>query len=334
MLAVLLTVCGSLPAAAAELVDLFKRVDPAVVEIFTTEGGAAGATGLGSGFVISGDGLVVTAAHVVQIADAVVVRYLSGETAPALIVASDPQADVALIRVEWMPPGTPVLTLGDSDLVEVGDQIFVVGAPMGMSHTLSVGYVSARRSSPALFGGLEPVELLQTDAVINRGNSGGPMFNLSGEVIGVVSHILTVTGGAEGLGFVASSNLARRVLLEEPSLWSGMSGVLLEGEIAAAFHLPQQAGILVQRVAAGSPAESLGLRGGTLPARVGDLELLLGGDVILSVQGIRLDEPDAAGRIRAAIAPGAGPRIGVEVLRAGRVVPLETTGSFNSRGGD
>jgi S1-C subfamily serine protease len=175
------------------------------------------------------------------------------------------------------------------------------------------------------------VRLLATDAVINRGNSGGPMFNMDGEVVGVVSHILSAAGGAEGLGFVASSNLARRVLLEEPTMWSGMSGFLLDGELAGVFNLNQGAGVLVQRVAAGSPADRLGLRPGTLSGRIGEHELLLGGDVILAVQGIRLDEPAAVHRIRAAIAPGSGVAIEVEVLRAGGVLRLTTTHPATSR---
>lgn len=329
--ALLLGACGSGAVAAEELPELFRRVDPGVVEIFTTAAGGGGSRGLGSGFLVSADGLVITAAHVVQTADTIVVRFLSGEAVQAFAVASDPEADVALIRVGTVPQGTPILPLGDSDRIAVGERIFVVGAPMGMSHTLSVGYVSARRPSPALYGGLTPVELLQTDAVINRGNSGGPMFNLDGEVVGVVSHILSSAGGAEGLGFVASSNLARRVLLEEPTMWSGMSGFLLDGELAGVFNLPQGAGILVQRVAAGSPAERLGLRAGTLSGRVGEHELLLGGDVILAVQGIRLDEPAAVHRIRAAIAPGSDATIEVEVLRAGGVLRLTTTHPATSR---
>jgi serine protease Do len=312
------------PTAAAELRELFKRVDPAVVEVFATESGGSATKAIGSGFLVSSDGLVITAAHVVQTADAVTVRFLSGETAPATTLASDPQADVALIRAQRVPAGTPVLPLGDSDRVEVGDQVFVVGAPMGMSHTLSVGHVSARRSSRTLHGGLEPADLLQTDAAINRGNSGGPMLDMTGAVVGVVSHIVSVSGGSEGLGFVVSSNLARRALLEEPTLWTGMSGYLLEGELARALNVPQGSGILVQGVASGSPAARLGLVAGSLRSRIGDEELLLGGDVILSVMGVPVGHPDSAQRIRAALATvGSDGQIAVQVLRAGAVLSLQ-----------
>jgi len=144
---------------AQELRDLFKRVDPAVVEVLTTAAGRDTPSGIGSGFLVSPDGLVITAAHVVQTADRVTVRFLSGESSPATRLAADPRADVALLKVDQVPPGTPVLPLGDSDRVEVGDEVLVIGAPMGMSHTLSVGHVSARRATRALHGGLEPVDL-------------------------------------------------------------------------------------------------------------------------------------------------------------------------------
>jgi S1-C subfamily serine protease len=186
-----------LPAPAEELRDLYKRVNPAVVEVLTTETGATSPNAIGSGFLISPDGLVITAAHVVQTADRVTVRFLSGETVPAVPLAADPRADVALLKAQGVPAGTPVLPLGDSDRVEIGDQ-----------------------------------------------------------------------------------------------------------------------------VAAGSPAAGLGLRAGSLRARVGDEELLLGGDVILSVMGVPVGQPDSPQRIRSAVASAGGGPITVEVLRAGTVVSL------------
>ena len=115
------------------------------------------------------------------------------------------------------------------------------------------------------------------------------MFNLAGEVIGIVSHIVSKSGGSEGLGFVVTSNMARRLLFDEPSVWNGLEGYLLAGDVARAFNIPpRRTGLLVQRVAENSPAEQLGLRGGSLPARIGDEYLLLGGDVILAVDGIGL----------------------------------------------
>ena len=287
------------------IAELFLRVNPAVVEIATVEQVAAGqgteakvaAGSLGSGFLVSSNGQIMTAAHVVQVADKVSVRFVTGDVVTARVVASDPGSDVALIQADSLPAGIEPVVLGDSNTAAVGDQVFVIGAPYGIAHTLTVGHVSARRTPKQLFGGLEPVEILQTDAAINQGNSGGPMFNMRGQAIGIVSHILSSSGGFQGLGFVVTSNLARLVLLDDPTPWTGLDGVLIEGSIARALNLPQGAGILVEAVAAGSPASAIGLRAGSLSAQIGGEPLTLGGDVILSINGIVIGSPDFGHRI-------------------------------------
>jgi S1-C subfamily serine protease len=331
----------AVPAAAEpSLADVFARVDPSVVEIHTTQTAPTGqgqtrwVTGrsLGSGFLISGDGKIMTAAHVVQTADAIEVQYVDGQVSAATILASDPAADVALIVAEQVPEGIEPLVLADSDAVRVGEQVFVIGAPLGVSHTLTVGYISARRANDKVLSGLMPVDLLQTDAAINTGNSGGPMFNMRGEVIGVVSRIISRTGGSEGLGFVVTSNLAREVVLERPTMWSGLEGQVLSGELAQAFNVPQAAGVLVQRVATGSPASLLGLRPGTIQAQVGDTVMLIGGDIILEVQGIAVGDPEDELRIREALeALGADDVLEVTVLRAGQRLTLRKMGYLLAR---
>jgi serine protease Do len=307
-LAALLPGTATLAASPTpSLSQTFKRVDGAVVVVRTTERVLAGqrsnahevrAPGLGSGVLISADGKVLTAAHVVQTADAVAVEFPGNVLIKATIVAADPAADLALLQVERVPDGAQPVKLGDSDKAEVGDEIFVVGAPLGMSHTLTVGHLSARRRPNATFGSMETTEVFQTDAAINQGNSGGPMFNLAGEVIGVVSRIMSRSGGSEGLGFVVTSNMARR-LFAEPTVWSGLEGYLLTDEMARVFNVPvAHAGLLVERVAHGSPAERLGLRGGELPAVIAGEEMIVGGDIVLAVEGIALGEQDAYERIR------------------------------------
>jgi len=167
--------------------------------------------------------------------------------------------------------------------------------------------------------------MFQTDAAINPGNSGGPMFNLNGEVIGVVSHIVSRAGGSDGLGFVVTSNMARRLLFEEPTVWSGLEGYLLTPDVAAVFNVPDQgAALLVQRAAEGSPAERLGLRGGTMPATIGQEELLLGGDIILAVEGISIGAPSAYELIRRRLIEIRASRgtVSVTVLRGGKSVVL------------
>ena len=289
------TLWSATPASAETLRVTFKRVDPSVVVIKTTHQQVVAGPkkqltslpGLGSGVLISADGKVMTAAHVVQTADEVKVEFQSGEVIPARVVTSEPAADVALLQLEHVPPKTVVVPLGDSDQAEVGDEVFVVGAPVGMSHTLTVGHISARRNPNNFFNGMSRSEFFQTDAAINEGNSGGPMFNMRGEVIGIVSHIVSRSGGFEGLGFVVTSNLARKLLLERNPFWSGVEGFLLSGEMAKIFNVPQPAGLLVQRVASHSPASQLGLRPGTSTAVIEGEPMIVGGDVILEARPSR-----------------------------------------------
>jgi len=150
------------------------------------------------------------------------------------------------------------------------------------------------------------------------------MFNMRGEVIGIVSHIVSTSGGSEGLGFVVTSNVARDLLFNRPTAWSGVEGYLLRGELARAFNVPAPGvGLLVQRVASGSPAERLGIRGGSVTATIEDEQLVLGGDVIVAVQGIAFGGADAYENMRrrlSAIPPGGA--IHLAVLRRGEVVEL------------
>lgn len=322
--------------SAEELAQVFKRVGPAVAVVRTTERTVARASGrqvslegLGSGVLVSADGKVVTAAHIVQTADTVIVEFPDQDPVAANVIASEPAADVALLQLERVPQGVKHVNLGDSDKVEIGEEVFVVGAPHGVTHTLTVGHLSARRKPNATVSGMWAAEFFQTDAAINRGNSGGPMFNRKGEVIGIVSYILSQSGGSDGLGFAVTSNIARRLLLDEPTVWSGLDGYLLTGEAARTFNLPVafEAGLLVQRVALGSPADRLGLRGGRFPATFGGEELLLGGDVILAVEGIPLGGADTYESIRQRLIElrTASRAVHVTVLRGGEVLELAAT---------
>jgi serine protease Do len=323
------------PASSTEdLAQVFRQVSEAVVVVRTTErtvlrgshGRQVSVEGLASGVLVSADGKVVTAAHVVQTADTVIVEFADHSSVAAEVVASEPAADVALLQLKRVPEGIKPAKLGDSDKAQIGEQVLVIGAPFGISHTLTVGHLSARRKPNATFGGMFTAEYLQTDASINRGNSGGPMFTLNGEVIGIVSHILSQSGGSDGLGFAVTSNITRRLLLDEPTVWSGLYGFLLTREVARAFNLPSrfESGLLVQRVALGSLADQIGVRGGTMAAAFGDEELLLGGDVILAVEGIGIGGPEAYERIRQRMIElrAAGGTVHVTLLRGGETLEL------------
>jgi S1-C subfamily serine protease len=298
-------VVSAVQVEAAKLSSLFKQVSPSVVILhtfekvpaMTKEKGLTSVQGLGSGVLISKDGKILTAAHVVQVADAVHVEFKNGKKSLAHVVASVPSADIALLQLDRVPEDAVAAPLGDSDTVEVGDDVFVIGAPYGASHTLTAGFISARRQADAT----NPVvqgEFFQTDAAINQGNSGGPLFNMKGEIVGIVSYIMTQSGGFEGLGFALTSNTAKELVLEKRAFWSGIDGKVLKDDLARIFNLPQDVGLLVERVAQGSPAEKAGIRGGELVGKIDQIPLLLGGDVILEVDGITLDERDASTKIQ------------------------------------
>jgi len=332
MIAVVLA-AAAVSARAESVGEIFKRVADSVVVIRTSEREApdrpgevaSNEAGLGSGVLVDKD-RVLTAAHVVQVADTISVQFASGETLSARVIASEPSADLALIQLERAPMKVSIATLGDSDSVQVGDEVLVVGAPLGMSRTLSVGHISGRRVEQKLHGGFKGFELLQTDASINPGNSGGPMFDMQGNVVGVVSHILFGEAGAGGLGFVATSNMAKSLLLSGKAMWSGMEGYMLEGNLAKIFQLPQERGVLVQRIAKGSPAAKIGLKPGDRKARIGNEEFLVGGDVILEVHGVNFADADARarlGELLESLPPGLP--LSVFVLRGGRKLELQWT---------
>jgi serine protease Do len=252
---------------AEQLRDTFRRVKGSVVVVRTTERtvapyplqGILSLPGLASGVLISDDGKVLTAAHAVQAVDRVAVEFADSQTVTARVVSTAVYADVALLQLDSVPPGLTPARLGDSDKVEVGDEVFVVGAPYGLSPTLTVGHVSGRISPKLSLASASAQEFFQTDAAINRGSSGSPMFNRQGEVIGIVANILSRSGGFEGIGFAATAKMARLFLLERKPFWSGMEGLLVQDDIAGVLNVPQPAGFLVQRVAEGSPGSRLGI---------------------------------------------------------------------------
>ena len=253
------------PASAAESVsDVFDRVTGSVVVVRTVEHKLradrqmVSTPAVGSGVLISADGKILTAAHVVDLADEVQIELASGQQLVARVVASEPDADVALLQVSsvQLPPGTVSARLADSDHARIGEPVFVVGAPYGISHTLTVGHLSGRHRPGHGWQRFALAEFLQTDAAINPGNSGGPLFNLAGEVLGIASHIVSKSGGFEGLGFAVSANSARRLLLDRPEPWWGFGGVMITNELLHVFNLAQPV-LLVERVVKNSPAERL-----------------------------------------------------------------------------
>jgi serine protease Do len=178
--------------------------------------------------------------------------------------------------------------IGNSDATRIGEEIFVIGAPMGLPYSLSKGIISGRHAEERLTRDGYILEFFQTDAAINTGNSGGPMFNYNGEVIGIVSSILTRSGGFEGIGFAATSEIAKALLLTRSAKYFGIDALLLNPELAQILNVPQESGWLVQHVVLNSPAYLAGVKGGYRAVEYEGEEILLGGDIILSVDEIRI----------------------------------------------
>ena len=323
---------GLAPGAVAQTPgEVFRKVVPSVV-VIRAKGRDVAASGqtrfneTGSGVLISPDGKVMTAAHVVHSMDEISVEFLGGETVSAKVVASEPAADLSLLQLERVPAGAKASPLANSDTIQVGDPVIIVGAPYGLSYSLSAGLISAHWAPNTMYKTMPLAEFFQTNATINTGNSGGPMFAMNGEVIGIVSHNISKGGGSEGLGFVVTINTAKKLLLEKRSVWGGLDGQILSDEMADLLNLPPGAtGFLIKNVAKGSPADDAGMRGGTILATIGGEQLVLGGDILLSVEGIQAGPAANLAKIRDLLAtkPPGSP-FKATVLRAGKV--LELTG--------
>jgi serine protease Do len=340
-LSIILIVAQSLMAQAREsFADLAEQISPSVVNI-TTSTTVAGRTGpqgivpegspfedffrefqdrggqgdrprrssaLGSGFVISEDGYIVTNNHVIEGADEVLIEFFEGFELPATVVGTDPNTDIALLKVESETP-LKFVSFGDSDTARVGDWVMAMGNPLGQGFSVSAGIVSARNR--ALSGTYD--DYIQTDAAINRGNSGGPLFNMDGEVIGVNTAILSPNGGSIGIGFSMASNVVTRVvdqLQEFGETRRGWLGVRIQDvteDVADALGLAEAKGALVSDVPEG-PAMEAGMEAG---------------DVIISFDGREVE--DTRGLVRQVGNTEVGKAVRVVVNRNGETQTLLVT---------
>lgn len=280
--------------------ELFRRVSPSVVFIsavaidpFRLTDRVT--TSIGSGFIISKDGLVLTNSHVVFGRRAIAVTLDDGRTQKAELLGADPILDLAALRIPVPPDGLPIATLGDSDAIRVGEEVLAIGNPLGLEQTLTRGVISGiNRILPVSPMSLT-LPLIQTDAAINPGNSGGPLLNRCGEIIGINTSVLV---GAENIGFAVPINIAKRVLAQlvkdgrviRP--WLGVSGKLISKELGTIFNLPFADGFLVETIDPGSPAQRAGIKAGELPVKIAGEEFLFGGDIITVVNGKPLSDPE------------------------------------------
>jgi S1-C subfamily serine protease len=320
------------PAAQAQNMDeVFRKASPTVVVVRArgrdvTASGITRFTETGSGVLISSDGRVMTAAHVVNGMDEITVEGIRGEVVRATLISANSAADVSLLQLERVTKAMRVARMGSSDAVQVGEQVMVVGAPYGLSYSMSVGWISARWAPNTIFPDMPLAEFFQTTATINTGNSGGPLFNMRGEVIGIVSQNISQSGGSEGLGFVVTIDSAKVLLVPRKVFWGALQGLLLTDRLATVFNVPGGAGFLVKTVAQGTMAWNMGLQGGDGTVTIGGKEIAVGGDIILSVEDIPVVSEDNIEKIRnmlAGVAPGAAFKM--SILRAGKVIELTGT---------
>jgi serine protease Do len=329
--------------------DLVQAISPAVVAVrssrlvqqtsysdnplfrrfFGDEGGERGGRqrerGMGSGVVVTPDGYILTNNHVVAGAERVTVEFVDGRQLSAKVVGTDPPSDLAVLKVAGT--GFKTLPLADSSQVRVGDVVLAVGHPLGLGQTVTMGIISAKdRSTGATRNGYE--DFLQTDAPINRGNSGGALVNLRGELVGINSQIMSPTGGNIGIGFAIPSSMAHDVmtqLVEKGTVRRGQLGVFVQGvnaDIARSLGLSEIRGALVSQVFDESAAERAGVQQG---------------DIILTLDGKRVDSTNTLRNAVGRIQPGT--KVALEILRDGARKTLtvaldERTVSRDPRGGD
>ena len=257
----------------------------------------------GSGFIISSDGLILTNNHVVSEADTITVRLADERDFKAKVIGTDPQSDVALIKID--ADHLPVLPLGDSDKLEVGEWVIAIGSPFELNQTVTVGVVSAKGRNRIGINDYE--NFIQTDAAINHGNSGGPLLNIRGEAIGMNTAIFSRSGGYMGIGFAIPINMAKAIqqqLQTKGKVTRGWLGVVIQDvdeELAKSFGLEKPRGALIREVAEKSPAAEAGLRQG---------------DVIIQLDGVEVTDVSTLRNKVALIAPGS--KIDLQVIRDGK----------------
>ena len=271
------------------LIDIFEKSEESIVQVSVLRGESEG--GMGSGFVYSDEGYVITNQHVVQDAQKVMITFLDGEAYIGNVIGSDRDLDIAVVKVEPTNTYLQPIKIGDSSELKVGEKIAAIGNPFGLSGSMTAGIVSQMGRLLPQETGYSIPDVIQTDAAINPGNSGGPLINMKGEVVGINTAIQSATGEFSGIGFAVPSNTVKKVvpvLIENGEFkhpWMGISGTDVDPELAEVRELKSSKGFLVVSVIEGSPAETAGLLGVTETEERDGREFALDGDIILSIDG-------------------------------------------------
>ena len=322
--------------------QIYDRLSPGVVTVLSLfRGGTSlledgGEGGQGSGFVLDGDGYIATNAHVVTIdqadgtekADQVYVEFIDGNRVPAEIVGHDPNADVALLKIDAAGLSLTPLQLGESHTISVGEPVAAIGSPFGERQSLSIGVISALDRTIRSLTQFEIGDAIQTDAAINPGNSGGPLLDAEGRVIGINAQIKSQSGGGEGVGFAVPVDAVRRSLRELREKgrvdygYLGVETLTVWPQLAERIDLHVNTGALVTEIVDDSPAEDAGLQAGDEEITFqGQDGISVGGDLIVAVNGKQLTrEHDLADEISGR---GAGENVELTILRDGERRGLE-----------
>jgi S1-C subfamily serine protease len=319
---------ASVPGRALSINDIYRRAAPGVVQVTSTTvvnvqpdffanpflPQREQEQSLGSGFVVDKAGHIVTNYHVIEGAKQVRVSFSNGASMKATVQGSDPSSDLAVLKIDASSRALTPLPLGNSDAMEVGDPVVAIGNPFGLDRTVTAGIVSAIQRAITAPNGYTIDHVIQTDAAINHGNSGGPLLNRRGEVIGVNSQIETgdngASGGNVGVGFAIPSNTVKTVvaqLIRQGHIdraFLGVSAVPITRDLARVFRLPVSHGLLIQSVKPGSGAAKAGLEAGTTQVVLAGESYNLGGDILVEADGAPVESLSTLRDIVAAKKPG------------------------------
>lgn len=285
-------------------IDIYRRVGPGVVNVtsITVERdfffNPIPREGAGSGSIIDTKGHILTNHHVIRDSRKLEVTLSDGSKWPAQFVGADPDNDLAVIKINAPKEKLTVIPLGDSSGLQVGQKVLAIGNPFGLGQTLTTGIISSLGRSIRSEGGIMIEDIIQTDASINPGNSGGPLLDSRGMIIGINSAIISPTGASVGIGFAIPVNTAKRILPELITRgrvsypWIGASVYPLIPEFAKAIGLQVERGAVIAEVVSGGPAQRAGLRGGDRQVQVGNSLILVGGDVIVEIDGKKVATSD------------------------------------------
>ena len=275
------------------LMEIFEKTEASVVQVnVRSADGRIMPGSMGSGFVYSDDGYIITNNHVIDSAEKVTITFLDGESYIAQIIGTDSDLDLAVLKVQ---PGSTYLQpipIGDSSQLKVGQEIAAIGNPFGLSGSMTSGIISQMGRLLPQDSGFSIPDVIQTDAAINPGNSGGPLLNMKGEVVGINTAIQSATGEFTGVGFAVPSNTVKKVipvLIEDGIFyhpWMGISGSDVDPELAKVRELNSSKGFLIATVIEGSPAEDAGLQGITITKEIDGREYPMDGDIILKIDDV------------------------------------------------